>query len=343
MLDRFFLQTSETLLQQVSRSFGEVSHRPQETPILTTAILVAAAILCYLLWKKIASGKGSRWGGGPAMQPEAVTAILQQALMHRSRMDMSFHSIDEVRKTVSCTLHDISDEEIVLEMPVGITPSEFWQDRVMDCFFRIPQPGKGPYFYRFSTSVLRTFRDGGIGYLVLTMPRKVELGQKRRHLRLEVPPADIRDFRIWAPEDGTCPFDTEEEAWPAPLAVYASDGAGMRVMDISGGGIKLFFDPEQYQGLEEFVARNPVLFMRLELTPVAGTEYPPYYIAARLRTSVRDVNSGALLLGYEFVECHDRKATTLDWIRIEPRQGVDDLVNWVFKRHLELYREGEIV
>ena len=44
MFNPFFLQTSESL-QQVARSFGEVSHRPEETPLITAGILVAAACL----------------------------------------------------------------------------------------------------------------------------------------------------------------------------------------------------------------------------------------------------------------------------------------------------------
>ena len=34
---------------------------------------------------------------------------------------------------------------------------------------------------------------------------------------------------------------------------------------------------------------------------------------------------------------------TIDWVRIEPENGIDELVTWVFRRHLELYREREIV
>ena len=37
------------------------------------------------------------------------------------------------------------------------------------------------------------------------------------------------------------------------------------------------------------------------------------------------------------------EAETIDWVKIEPEKGIDELVTWVFKRHLELYREREIV
>lgn len=48
---------------------------------------------------------------------------------------------------------------------------------------------------------------------------------------------------------------------------------------------------------------------------------------------------GVLMLGYEFVECSEPKDETFDWIKIKPEEGIDELVTWIFKRHLELYRE----
>lgn len=342
MFNPFFLQTSESL-QQVARSFGEVSHRPEETPLITAGILVAAAVLAYLLWKKIRPAAGKHWRTGSTIRPQSTTAILGQALIHRSRMDINFHSDDESRQTVSCTLYDLSDAEIILEMPFGVTPSEAWQGRVMKCFFRIPRPDKAPYFYTFSAPVLRIFRESKIDYLSLAVPQKIELGQKRRHLRLEVPSTDIKDFRVWASADGALPLEEDEANWPDPLAVYASDTESLRILDISGGGIRLAFDPKHYSDLEDFVSKNPVLIMRLELGPAAGEDSPPHYVAAQLRTNMRDAESGALMLGYEFVECRDQNASTFDWIKIDPRQGVDSLVTWIFKRHLELYRGQEIV
>lgn len=342
MFNFFLIQTSESL-QQVSRSFGEVSRRPQETPIITAGILIAAVILFYLLWKKIRPATGTRWRAGSALRPQSAIAILGQALIHRSRMDVHFHSDDEARQTVSCTFYDLSDAEIILEMPFGVTPSNSWQGRDMKCFFRVPRPDKAPYFYTFSAPVLRIFHNANIDYISLAIPKKIELGQKRRHMRLEVPSTDIKDFRVWASEDGHLPLDEDETSWPAPLAVYAPEAETLRIMDISGGGIRLAFDPKHYSDLEDFVSKNPVLFMRLELGPAAGDDSPPHYLAAQLRTNTHDPESGALMLGYEFIECRDQNASTFDWIKIDPRLGVDSLVTWIFKRHLELYRGQEIV
>jgi hypothetical protein len=341
MFNPFSLQASENLLQQIARSFVETSHRPDEGPLIITGILIATIILAYLLWKKISPVVGKYWGFGSAMRVKPAV-ILGKALIHRSRMDINFHSNDESRQVVSCTLYDLSDEEVILEMPFGVTPSEAWRGRVMKCFFRIPRPDKAPYFYTFSAPVLHTFRKNNIDYLGLAVPKKIELGQKRRHLRLEIPSSDIKDFRVWAPAGDALPPDEDESGRP-PLAAYTPDAESLRILDISGGGIRLAFDPKHYRDLEDFVSKNPVLIMRLELGPAADEDASPHCVAARLRTNTRDAKSGALMLGYEFVEYCDRNASTFDWVKIDPHQGVDSLVNWIFKRHLELYRKKEIV
>lgn len=66
-------------------------------------------------------------------------------------------------------------------------------------------------------------------------------------------------------------------------------------------------------------------------------------MTARLRTKQEDFGTGAFMLGYEFTECgHTSAEGHINWIKIDPEHGVDDLVTWIFKRHLELYREREL-
>jgi hypothetical protein len=348
MIDLSFLQaSSEGLMRQFPSSAMEPGgHQPQGSLLVTTAALVAAALVGYAFWRRLrGTGQGMRQSG-VTTAPREISAILEQALLLRSRMDASFHPIATSRQTISCTLIDLAPDGVTLEMPLGVTPSENWIGRLMACYFRIPRENRDPYFYTFVSAVRGVRKQGEFHHLVLEVPPRVELGQKRRHLRLELPPRDIKDFRVWpAAEDGSFHFEPDPQKWPEPLAEYTRDErAGLRVLDISGGGIKLSFDPDRYAGLEDFVARHPVLFMRLELEPVGGLTIPPYFLAARLRTKAQDFDNGRLMLGYEFVECCSSDGgETIDWIRIEPENGIDELVTWVFKRHLELYREREIV
>ena len=348
MIDLTFLRaSSDGLMRQLPPNVIEPGgHQPDGSLLMTTAALVGAALLGYAVWRRFGGSGRGLGASGVMTAPREISAILEQALLLRSRMDASFHPIAASRQTMSCTLRELSPDGVTLEMPLGVTPSEFWIGRLMACYFRIPRENRDPYFYTFVSAVKGVRREGDFHHVLLEIPPKVELGQKRRHLRLELPPRDIKDFRVWAAaEDGTFHFEPDPEKWPAPLAEYTRDEqTGLRVLDLSGGGIKLSFDPGRYAGLEDFVAKHPVLFMRLELEPVGGLVIPPYFLAARLRTKAQDFDSGRLMLGYEFVECCSSDGgETIDWVRIEPENGIDELVTWVFRRHLELYREREIV
>ena len=347
MIDLFSLQaSSDGLIRQISMNAMEPGgHPPEGSMVMTTAALVAAAVLGYAAWRRFGGSQGRRQSGATTV-PREISAILDQALLARSRIDMSFHPITTSRQTISCSLRELTPAGVTLEMPLGVNPSDSWIGKPMACYFRIPRENRDPYFYTFVSPVKEVRQMGDFHHLILDIPPRIELGQKRRHLRLELPSRDIKDFRLWpAAEDGTFHFESDPLKWPEPMAVYSQEeGRELRVLDLSGGGIKLSFDPSRYASLDEFVAKHPVLFMRLELEPVGGLVIPPYFLAARLRTKAQDFDNGQLMLGYEFVECCSSDGgETIDWIRIDPGEGIDELVTWVFKRHLELYREREIV
>jgi len=347
MIDLFSIQTSDSPLRQISLAFFDSGgHPPEESRIVTTAVLVGAVILAYIIWRRL--GGGTPWNrqSGSTVVPRDISSILDQAMLLRSRIDMSFYPITTSRQTISCTFFELAQAALTLEMPLGVSPSDSWIGKLMVCYFRIPRENKPPYYYTFTASVTGVWKMGDISYVVLGIPSKVELGQKRKHLRLELPSRDIKDFRIWpATEDGSFHFESDPQNWPAPLAVYTREASdGLKVLDLSGGGIKLSFDPKLYDGLDDFVAKHPTLFMRLELEHVGDMEFPPYFMAARLRTKAQDFDHGITMLGYEFVECCSIDGSqTIDWVKIDPEKGIDELVTWVFKRHLELYREREIV
>jgi hypothetical protein len=347
MIDPYALQASDSLLRQFSQTFLHSNAlRPEGDLILITVGLAAVIVLVYGMWKWFRGDDGESPLSGATVLPRDIALILTSAMDHRSRIDLSFHPIATSRQTISCSLYDLSDQGVTLELPLGVNPSEAWIGKLMVCYFRIPRENKPPYFYTFVSSVVGMRRKGDIDYLILAVPAKVELGQKRKHLRLEIPSTDIKDFRVWpAAEDGTFHFESDPGKWPEPLAVYTREAqAGLRVLDLSGGGIRLAFDPHRYTGLDDFVARHPVLFMRLELEPTGSSEFPPCIMAARLRTKAQDFDHGTLMFGYEFVECCAAHGTeTIDWVKIEPERGIDALVTWIFKRHLELYREREII
>jgi len=340
MFEAYSFQASSAFLQQIGEAFGGSRDNPFMDPItIGIVVLLGIVIIAFLIFNKILRIGDDKFTA--TLNRKDILNILDQATEHRSRLDVSFHPITTSRQTITCAVLEVQPEGILLELPVGVNPSANWIDRIMACFFRIPRPDGHPYFYKFISPVHEVKEISGVHYLVLKVPDKIELGQKRKHLRLEIPPMDILDFRIWpASEDSTFHYENDPEKWPEPLAVFSREsGNHLRIMDISGGGIRMMFDPKEYGSLDEFVAEHPILFMRLELAAALTRSQVMYFVAARLRTKMKDFDTGVLMLGYEFVECSEPKDETFDWIKIKPEEGIDELVTWIFKRHLELYRE----
>jgi hypothetical protein len=340
MFDAYPLHV-DTRLADIAAAFGATRNGQVFVNALYIFGLLAIVVVISLGVKRLLHLRDDE----PAKRRARTLDILGQALLHRSRIDASFHPIDTARLVLSCALERVDADRLSLELPGGVETSRAWIGRELICFFRIPGDQGNPFFYKFIAPIIDVRRYADIRYLDLALPEYVELGQKRRHMRLEVPKNDVVDFRIWPGlDDQPLPCEADPDRWPEPLAVYRPDlDSQMHVLDLSGGGIRLEYDPRQFPTLNAFLRRYPTLFMRLELVPMAPKLPCIYYMTARLRTKQENFGTGSFMLGYEFVECGQSQAEgDIKWITIEPDHGIEDLVTWIFKRHLELYREHEI-
>lgn len=346
MFDFLLTQTTENPWQEVARSFADTKGRqPTEDLIFLTLALALLLLLVSWTWKYFASRQTRPWASGIFTTPTKIAHIIDQAMLWRSRFDMGFYPTDTTRPSIPCSLTEYSDTDMTLEVPLGVTPSTRWIGRSMICYFYILHENKPPVFYKFISTVSNVFTKGTFQYVVLHTPTTITLEQKRKHLRLEIQPEVIKDFRLWiAKEDSTFHFETDRNMWPEEFAIYDSaQGNRLRIVDISGGGIALLINPKYYPDLDMFTAYDQILFMHLTLRPVDNMSLPPYFLAARLRTKIKEFDTGMMRLGYEFVEYSlDQEEQALEWIKIDPPKGIEDLITWTFKRHLELYRQQKI-
>ncbi|GAB1409240.1 hypothetical protein MASR1M90_03940 [Desulfovibrionales bacterium] len=343
MFDRVPFHTNQ-MLTDIANAFITSS---TDQVILNTVYSILGLICCiivlYIVWQRMGAWWRRTHGFGIMPVQERLN-LLEQALMQRSRFDILFQSSSASHKIMSCSLISATADHITLEIPAGITPTKKWLGRQLTCFFRLARENNRIHFYTFTGHISTYHHSGNIHYIVLPLPEHIKLGQKRRHLRLNLPHADILDFRVLSvPEDGSMPTNPDASSWPPPLAVYRQEReSALQIRDLSGGGLRLEYDPRLYPTLRDFIAHHPVLCMRLELRPEKDDQPIVYHLLARLRTRQEDFLSGNLMLGYEFVEYGSAtEDNNLEWITIDPDQGIDDLVTWVFRRHLELYRERE--
>lgn len=326
--------------EAVATAFG--SPRTEQTVIHLAYVF---GLLLLLLGIALAAKLAQRIKAeDPKARHKRNLEILHQALRNRSRMDVCFHPHEASKIIVPCALEDLHNTHGRLDLPGQVTPSQSWVNKSFLCFFRIPGPKGRPFFYKFTTKIIALHKHNDRHHLDFALPDQIELGQKRRHLRLKIPRNDILDFRIWAGDDDHEPpglLNTDSK--PVPLAIFSPDRATeFYVVDLSGGGICLEYDPRRLPGLDDYLQNSQALYMRLELTNIDEKLPSTYYMAARLRTRQENFDTGTFQIGYEFVQyAQDQPEGGLKWINVRPELGIADLITWVFKRHLELYREQE--
>lgn len=196
---------ADTRLTAIATSFG--SSRDSQTVI---NLIYIFGVLTVIVGVSILANRLFRLKNDDAAKnKKQALDILNKALLHRSRIDASFFPLDTARLVMSCALEEASSERIALELPAGVEPSANWADKEMICFFRIPGDHGHPFFYKFTARIIGTRKHGDIRYLDFAPPERVELGQKRRHMRLDLPKNDLVDFRIWPELDTQPPCETD--------------------------------------------------------------------------------------------------------------------------------------
>jgi len=270
--------------------------------------------------------------------PERIRAILQKAVLHRSRMDVRFSAGEEMRTSMPCAVAEISDTHLTLELPFGVHPSPTWTGRMITAYFHIGAQ-QGPITYYFFRAPIATVHPSATDVPTMTVafPQELELGQRRRHFRLDLPSADLRDLRLWTSQT-TLPLDADPNHWPEPLLTFPHVG----LVDISAGGVRLSVDARRLPRPQEgsSVSLETVL---LFLALASPEEVPVgYFVEARLRNQFKDYATSRLLMGYEFQKFAaqpSQAGETLIWKAVNPEYGLEDLGNWIFRRHMTLYRQ----
>jgi hypothetical protein len=345
-LDRHFVQ-------QIGQAFGSGG---AVTPALVT-IAVLVAVFCALalvlgrLWLRWRQRQAEAEPPvGMLADQASIREVLENALLHRSKVELSFHQKDERRRSIACALLEVGRTGLTLELPAGIMPGPSWVGRQVDGFFQIGQgaaAAKRKIFYHFSTVVSAVPKAGKhAAMLALALPDNIILSQKRAFLRMAPPSSAIPVFEILPADDATLrqclawllpPPPPGEGQEPQPPATLPSLGR-FKIKDISGGGGRVearLADKEGQQRLS--LAAGVGCYVALELQAD-----PPrrYVLGATVRRVFRE-SAGVLDLGLEFTS--RLKGLSPDtglpvWKALKGK-GDESIENWVVRKYLEIYRD----
>ncbi len=354
-LDRYFVQ-------QVGDAFSTGTEMPGWVVHAAWIVLLAVALLLLMaVWlrKRQATKIMNEPPLGWLTDRQSVVEILENAVINRSKIELSFHQVDVRRRTVPCAFTEYRDGLMVLELPPGISPTVGWIGREVDGFFQIGRSGdsarKRKLFYHFTTSIARipkVLRSEN-PRLELATPDKLVLSQKRSFLRMSPPSGLIRFIDIFTETADNLEILLH---WACPPTSAAEGEGGLKeyaaalpsldssklfaLKDISGGGVRIetkIADKEKNADFAFATAKQYYVALELQADPL-----PMRYVGlAVARRVFKDPVSGVLDLGLEFSSTllgPDPQTGLAIWKPLKG-EGDPDLETWVVRKYLEIFRQ----
>ncbi|NCC26307.1 MAG: PilZ domain-containing protein [Deltaproteobacteria bacterium] len=338
----FWLLQARSPFDDVGQNFGR-SNLSSTTLLIIGGVvgaIVAIGLVSYVLNRFVF--KKTPLIFGRIVDPGEMNDILSTAMNLRSRIEMAFYSRSGGRRHVYCSLAGLTETALRLELPANVRPDDRWIGRQVTCYFKIQLTKQNPVFYTFSTEVLTTPTSGiGLPLVDLARPMAIDLGQKRRHLRIDPPTRLIQGIMLWpVKQRADYGLEGDVNAWPQPLAKSKPGTADIVIKDISAGGIHLEFDRHVLQAWNP--GKGTDCFIRLALTVPSQTKPLVFFLVGRVVNVFDDVQGGVLSTGIQFTHQGrrpDPERPVLAWSEVSSEDGLGELGNWVLRRHLELYRE----
>jgi c-di-GMP-binding flagellar brake protein YcgR len=279
-----------------------------------------------------------------------IIDLLGHCLAERSRFEISFKEKLLKTRGIFCSLVSVNPNEILLEVPDYVTVSDTWIGRSLDVYFSMTLRGNTRTFYTFESLVASIDReDAGGVYLHIPLPQAVRLGQRRMHFRLVPATATILETKIWFAEHESRAADHAQPAkWGQPMAHHhlltmETTEHSLTIMDLSAGGCRLSVKntPQINAYLAENRSPDVFLFFRLLDRESGNLEV---YLLGKIRVIVCDPMNKTRSLGIEFImhgEMGEGNGQSITWTPLTREEGHPEIGNWVFKQHLELFRQQE--
>lgn len=341
MNQQFWPQISSGFQNTVMNSAGYVL-------LFIVLALVALVVLLYIIKLRKAANKSAQSHGlfEIASQKE-INEIFETAQDFNSRFDLRFEGQN---REIFCTFRNFDNNAIYLEPPSRINISKNWEGRHVSVFFKVKPGSEKLKFYKFTSKLTQVSQEEVGRVLKLSMPDMLEMEQKRQHLRLEVPTGYVKSLEIRPVSyDAKGNLHRQISSFGEPFWVMDKDPLKSEVslMDISGGGLRFKILSRAIKQIQEFVAKNPSLLISLQLVNDFESEFEVenHHVVARIKKHYNDgLRNYVFGVQYESRALLDESETVITgWEKVDAEEGIEELVTWVIKMHLKLYREKGLV
>lgn len=319
-------------------SFSD-AHKPL-TITLALILLLSLVSVASILYRRF---RDSGPVGLSLHESAQIREVLDEALQQRATLEVQFQEQDVRRTNFSCTPTGVDPfVGFTLEVSGFIKPQQSWIGRTVLCYFKVAGHHKDAKwsFFSFRTTIIDIVVRQARRRIVLAIPKQLDRKQRREHLRLDPPNEDIPEVQIW-------PETLSNLDWPEadpPLLEYriAHQENPLRILNLSAGGLLLELRPPLPKALGADLEKGRRFYIRLVLNDPEQGAPQVHKLLAQVRNVFLDPTHGKRLVGFSFAAWLPRTEGPGSWQPLKGK-GVEEIEDWVFKRHLELYREKGLV
>lgn len=214
-------------------------------------------------------------------------------------------------------------------------------------FFNITNKRK-PAFYQFTTQVLDVKSYGSSQTLCLSMPARLETGQKRNFVRVTPQKTAVQALAMWSLQSDD-PLQSH-----LPLPAYYGDLPGatfhyrpekiheLFLENISAGGMRITITSTLDKYATINLRKGSRLLLLIVLRSDEDESLLPFWLECKIRI-VDDApdQNGVLTTGLSFTRwaiMELGKTVPISWFPVDSSGGVSPLASWVMRHHLEQHK-----
>ena len=275
-----------------------------------------------------------------------IKACLQEAMDQRAKFLISLPEEITSVGGLDTSLSEFDDNYLYVEASSLNKFNPGWENIIVTCFFKLltKRKPRKETFLNFKTRLTSHAKHTEPIILLLDFPDKLEIGQRRSSIRIEVNPRLILGFSLWN-EDRfirATANGTQRKLHKPKASIKDLESGRIKIMDISAGGMKLKILPDAVKDLGLNWEKRDTIILWLVLSHPEKNDREQSWLKARVCYKYEDFVSKEFDLGLEFINfgqiTSDKK---MKWLRVKDN-NIEPIGDWTYKRYLEHYRQGII-
>ncbi|MFW5731041.1 MAG: hypothetical protein ACOCV7_05275 [Desulfonatronovibrionaceae bacterium] len=277
--------------------------------------------------------------------PEKIQAAFQAAMDQRSKFILAMPGKITSVAGLDTSLENFDNKHLFLEASSINSFNPEWQGLQLTCYFKLitkKKPRK-EMFFNFSSSIagIEKKKNGQVIFK-LTLPDKLDIGQRRSSLRLEMDINLLKGFSVW-PEDRFIRHNPEtgKKGLHKPLIALEHMQNGLfKIIDISAGGMKLRSTAAARDISQGRWRKGSTMIIWMVLLDPEKETREECWVKGRIKYRFEDFVSKDMDLGIEFIS-HGRITPDkkMKWVPVKDH-NIDQIGNWTYQRYLAQYRQG---